>query len=348
MPPIYRDPKVVRRAATPFIKRKAKAKRKPKNYNKRLNNFQNKSRNMLQIRTLIPKEILVDIQYRTQIVFDTMGYSASAGQGCTGTIIRINLNKPTQGTTSGSTPANIVDVVQLGTPFTDPVFTRTNGSQLNLSSELDHYFDQYRKAVVVESNSKVRVAAIPNQKELGQYFVNSPAQGAQGASYPYDENHMPYLSVAEPSADGDMYVWSIKQKTTGQLSSAPVPDFHALRTEVPGIKMKNLRAYKDGHVGPGVMSSVSHTPRSTWAIKDWRDNIAECGFVKSNHIQPQLIKNAYHYVGICNVNTPLIGSKPARVKADIVVNFKCRFVDRANDPQGGDDPLPQPVHQTEL
>ena len=277
-----------------------------------------------------------------------MGYSASTGQGCTGTIIRINLNKPTQGNTLGSSPANLVDVVSLGSPFVDPVFTRTNSSQLNLSTELDPYFEQYRKAVVVESNSKVRVAAIPNQKELGQYFSNTDAQGTQGDAYPYASNHMPYLSVNEPTADGDMYVWSIKQKTTGQLTSSPVPSFHELRTAVPGLKMKNLRAYKDGHVGPGVMNSASHTPRSTWAIKDWRDNIAECGFVKSTNIQPNLIKNAYHYVGICNSDTPLIGDKPCRVKADIVVNYKCRFVDRANNPEGGDDPLPQPVHQTEL
>lgn len=329
-------------------RRRARARRKPKNYNKRLNNYQNKSRNMLQIRTLIPKEILVDIQYRTQIIFQTMGYSSSSGQGCTGTLIKINLNKPTQGNTLGSSPDELVTVVSLGSPFVAPVFVRTNGSQLTLASELDPYFEQYRKAVVVESNSKVRVAAIPNQKELGQYLSNTAAQGAQGDSYPYSANHMPYLSVNEPTADGDMYVWSIKQKTTGQLGVAPVPDFHELRTAVPGIKMKNLRAYKDGHVGPGVMNSVSHTPRSTWAIKDWRDNIAECGFVKSTGTQPSEIKNAYHYVGICNATTPLIGKKPCLVKADIVINYKCRFVDRSNNPEGGDDPLPQPVHQTEL
>ena len=347
MPPIKRK---TQRKITDYPKyfKKKVAKRKPKNYNKRLSNFQKNSRNMLQIRTLLPKEIVVDIQYRTQIIFDTMGYSTASGSGVTGTILRINLSKPTQGNTSGSSPANLVDVVSLGGTFVDPVFTRTNGSQLTLADELDDYFSQYRKAVVVASNSRVRVAAIPNQKELGQSFTNVAAQGAQGASYPYDENHMPYLSVSEATADGDMYVWSIKQKQTTLLTASPIPDFHKLRTAIPGMKMKNLRAYKDGHVSPGVLSSVGHTPRSTWAIKDWRDNIAECGFVKSTQIQPTLHKNAYHYVGICNTHTPLIGNKPARVKADIVINYKCRFVDRANDPAGGDEPLAQPVHQTEL
>ena len=86
---------------------------------------------MLQIRTLIPKEIVVDIQYRTQIIFDTMGYNSATGQGATGTIIRINLNNPTQGTGSMSAIANIVDVVSLGGTWTAPVFTRTNSSQLN-------------------------------------------------------------------------------------------------------------------------------------------------------------------------------------------------------------------------
>lgn len=343
MPPVKR-----RTTQTPFKRKRKVAKRKPKNYNKRLSNFQKNSRNMLQIRTLIPKEIVVDIQYRTQLIFDTMGYSSATGHGCTGTIIRINLNNPTQGTGFSSGVNNIVDVVSLGAPFTDPIFTRTNGSQLNLSSELDDYFSQYRKAVVVASNSKVRIAAIPNQKELGQWFVNEQAQGAQGDQYPYAQNHMPYTSVKGPAVNGDMYVWSVKQKTINNLTTGTLPDFHTLRTAVPGMKMKNLRAYKDGHVGPGVLNSVGHTPRTTWAIKDWRDNLNACGFNKSSQTRSNDMKSAYHYVGICNASTPLIGDKPARIKADIVVNFKCRFVDRSNDPEGGDDPLPQPVHHADL
>lgn len=345
MPPVKRL-KIVPKGT--FAKRKAKAKRKPKNYNKQLNNFQKGSRNMLQIRTLLPKELLVDIQYRTQLVFDTMGYSTASGAGATGTIIRINLNDPTHGTTGSSASNQLVDVVSIGGTYVDPVFTRTNSSQLTLANELDDYFTQYKKACVVASNSRVRVAVIPNQKELGQYFVNVPAQGAQGASYPYDENHMPYLSVADPDLNGDMYVWSIKQKGTGLLTSSPLPDFHKLRTGVPGMKMKNLRAYKNGTVSPGVLSSVSHSPSSTWSIRDWKDCMPQVGFRTSGASPPVDVKKAFHYVGICNTSTPLVGNKPCRVKADIVINYKCRFIDRANDPAGGDDPLAQPVHSEEL
>lgn len=347
MPPIRR-----KTTQTPFKKGrkpfKKNAKRKPKNYNKRLSNFQRGSRNMLQIRTLIPKEIVVDIQYRTQIIFETMGYNSVTGQGATGTIIRINLSSPTHGTTMSALPANLVDVVSLGGTWVDPVFTRTNSSQNTLANELDEYFSQYRKAVVVASNSKVRIAAIPNQRALGQSFYNASAQGSTGENYPYAANHMPYLAVREAKADGDMYVWSVKQKNTTQLTTSPVPNFHALRTSIPGIKMKNLRAYKDGHVGPGVMNSVGHTPRNSWAIKDWRDNIEQCGFRKSGVTQVDNIKKAFHYVGVCNTHTPLTNNAPALVKADIVVNYKCRFIDRANDPDGGDDPLPQPVHHADL
>lgn len=346
MPPIRRTKSGKLKVKKKYLK--SLAKRKPTNYNSGASNFQRGSRNMLQIRTLIPKEVVVDIQYRTQLIFETMGYNSATGQGATGTIIRISLNNPTNGNTTGSQATNIVDVVSLGGNWVDPVFTRTNASQINLSDDLDPYFDKYRKAVVVASNSKVRIAAIPNQKEVGQYFVNNDAAGSTGENYPYAQNHMPYLGVAEPSADGDMYVWSNKQKRTTLLTSSPVPDFHTLRTSIPGMKMKNLRVYKDGHVSPGVMSAVGHTPRNTWSIKDWRDNIAECGFVKSSINQPQLIKSAFHYVGVCNTHTPLIGNKPALVKADIVVNYKCRFIDRANDPAGEDQPLPQPVHQADL
>ena len=108
---------------------------------------------------------------------------------------------------------------------------------------------------------------------------------------------MPYLSVSDPTADGDMYVWSVKQKTTSNLTTSPIPDFHKLRTGIPGIKMKNLRAYRDGHSSPGVLCSLGHTPRRTWALKDWRDNLEECGFTKSTQQRSNSQKNAYHYVG---------------------------------------------------
>jgi hypothetical protein len=324
-----------------------KAQEPVRNFNKQqARNFQKKTNNMLQIRTLQPKEQLVSIQYKTFLVFDDMGYANTTGLGATGTIIRINLNNPTYGNAG-----NIVDVLNLGSNWTNPVFTRTNSTELNLKDKLNEYFDVYQKGVVISSNSQVRVKSRPNQKELGQYFDNEPAQGAQGDAYPYDENHMPYLKVNDGYLDGDSYVWSIKQRTQGQLidlSTQKTPDFHELQNDIPGMKMKQLTAFKNGTTSRAIQNSCRFTNKY-FGIKDWRDNIASVQFMPgmAADTPPANIndlKRAYHYVGVCNTSSPQILHRPQRVVAEIVVNYECLFLNRKNDVDGEDNPVPQVPH----
>lgn len=327
---------------------RSQARRPAKNYNKQKpRNFQTKTSNMLQIKTLTPKEQLVSIQYKTVLDISSMGYSTLTGKGATGTIIRINLANPTYGTAG-----NLVDVLDLGSLWVNPSFTRSN-SELNLSNQLTSFFDVYQKGVVVSSNSQVRIKSKPNQKLAAQSFENVAAQGTQGDAYPYDENHMPYLKVNEPTLDGDSYVWSVKQRKTGLLidtNTEETATYHQLTNDLPGIKMRQLTYNVGAKNDKSVLSSARFTPRF-FGLKDWRDNIAEVQFMPGMSGPPanfNQLKTAYHYVGICNRQTPLVSKKPQAVVAEITLNFDCLYFNRNNDYEGGDDPVPQVPHMGEL
>lgn len=330
---------------------RSKARRPARNYNKqRPRNFQTKTSNMLQIKTLTPKEQLVSIQYKTVLDISSMGYSNFAGKGATGTIIRINLANPTYGTSG-----NLVDVLDLGTSWVNPSFTRTN-SELNLASQLTPFFDVYQKGVVVNSNSQVRIKSKPNQKLIGpQVFYNAPAAGSTGENYPYAANHMPYIAVKDGTLDGDSYVWSVKQRKTGLLidtSTDETANYHQLTNDLPGIKMRQLTYNAGAKNDKAVLSSARFTPKF-FGVKDWRDNIAEVQFMKGMDAggppaNLNQIKTAYHYVGICNRQTPLVDKKPQAVVAEITLNFDCLYFNRNNDYEGGDAPVPQVPHMGEL
>lgn len=354
MPPVRRPIKSARtRAKTGKkffrVKKKGKAVR---NFNRSVQNYQRKTNNMLKIRTLIPKELRVGIQYKTTLVFSSMGYG---GSGCIANLIKINLSDPIQGNTATNvgTAGNIVDVVSLGGNYVDPSFIRTNATQLNLKDELDPYFDQYKKCIVTSSNSNVRIVARPNQYQLSQYYTNVPAQGAQpggsAQNYNWDENHPQLLQTNDPTLDGEMYVSSIKQRNTLGLhpttNNGETPTFHELQTATPGLKMRRLTV-KPQSSSKGIMNVAKYTPKYT-GIKDWRDNLTELG-VRVSGGTKTMTKPAFHYVAIHNRQPATATLKPANVVAEITVNYNVRFLDRANDFEGGDDPIPQPVHSQEL
>ncbi|AXH77761.1 MAG: putative capsid protein [Cressdnaviricota sp.] len=325
------------------LARRRRARRPVRNYNKQSSNYQRKALNMLQIKTLVPKELTVGIQYKTTITINTMGFGPALNTSGTATILRIALNAPTKGV-NGS----IVDLLSLGGGFTAPVFTRSN-PDLTLAPKLNNFFEQYGKGIVTSSNAKVRVVPRPNQK-LGQSFVNAPAAGSTGENYPYAANHMPYLSVVESEIDGQSYVWSLKTKQTGLLQdgvSGPTPSYHEMQNDIPGMKMSQLKSYANGTSSAPVMSTGGFTPKF-FGIKDWRDNLSKLKFAKSGTTDPAEILRSYFYVGVCNRHPAFQTSKPQNVDFEVTVNYNCRFLQRKGDVQGGDDPIPEPVHSAEL
>lgn len=354
MPPIRRQTRLTdkRYKKKGFVVRRKKKGRAVRNFNRSVQNYQRKSSNMLKIRTLIPRELRVGIQYKTTLVFSSMGYG---GTGCIANLIKINLSDPIQGNAAENTGTAqaIVDVVSLGGNYVDPSFIRTNATQLNLKDELDPYFDQYKKCIVTSSNSNVRIVSRPNQFKLQQWQSNTPAQGAQpggsAQNYNWDENHPQLLTSNDPTLDGEMYVSSIKQRNTLGLhplsNNGETPSFHELQTSTPGLKMRRLTATPN-YSSKGVMNVAKYTPKYT-GIKDWRDNITELGVRQSNATKT-MSKPAFHYVAIHNRQPATALLKPATVVAEITVNYNVRFFDRANDFEGGDDPIAQPVHGEEL
>lgn len=351
MPPIRRKTakrKMVKKSSQ--TRRRNIARRPVRNYNRQSGNFQRKSLNMLQIKTLTPKELQVGIQYKTVISVSSMGYGASGNLSGTNTILRLSLNNPCKGVAGNN---SIVDILSLGGTHTDPVFTRTN-SELSLNSQLQQYFEQYGKAVVTSANAKVRVLSKPNQHKLGQWFNNIDAQGAQpggGAqNYDWDENHPQLLNVNEPNIDGQSFVWSVKTRSTGLLQQAPggdTPTYHELQTAIPGMKMKALTAYRDGHSTAPIMCNASFTPRF-FGTRDWRDNLQKQQFRKSGTNEPDVVNRAYFYVGVCNRQPAVSTLKPQNVDFEVTVNYNCRYIQRANDVDGLDEPIPIPVHGEEL
>lgn len=331
---------------------KRNAKKAPRNFNRRGQTFASKSSQMVRLRTLQPPELLVSAQYRQTIYFSDMGY-AGGGTPC---LLRIRLDNPTG---AGGVPGsrfNVVDVVSFGGAHVAPAFTRSNSDRG--VTDLDQYFDAYRKACVTSSNAKVRICGVINQKQLGQNFVNVSAQGAQGDSYPYDENHMPYLSIAEASRDGELSVWGVKQKTVNLLhqqgpGNDETPTLNEMKTKIPGVRMKQLRCFKDGHASTPVMLNASHTPASTWGLQKgggWRDNIKQIQVYPSTTVSSGFAddkKDSLFYVGVCNNFPSTVGMRPALVRAEVVVNYRVRFIDRINA-YGENDPLPIPEAHTEL
>ena len=359
MPPIRRSarkagkPKGFWKGSTSNRKpAKRNAKRAPRNFNRRNQTFAGKASNMIRLRTLQPPELLVSAQYRQTIFFQSMG----VGGGGTPCLLRIRLDNPTGAGGVAGQRYNVVDVVSYGGAHVPPVFTRSNAERG--VTDLDQYFDIYRRACVTSSNAKVRICGVINQKKVAPTFYNASAQGSTGENYPYDTNHMPYLAVKDAELDGELSVWAVKQKTQNQLHSQgagndETPSLWETKTQIAGMRMKQLRCFADGHASTPVLMSGSHTPAGTWGIQKgggWRDNIQQIQVYPSQYTSANfdnLKKDSLFYVGICNNQPATANYGPALVRAEIVVNYRVRFIDRKND-YGHNEPVPIPEAHTEL
>lgn len=307
-----------------------------RHYNQSLNTAKNTSR-LLKIRTLLPKEINLSLQYRQQLIFANHGTAPSPGVN-TPTLIKINLLDPAAHVDAAN--AGIVTVIAYGGATTSPIFTTQNPDP-NLSAILTEYSDKYEKIYVTGSQCKVRVQPVANQL-LGQYFSNVDAQGAQNDGYPFDENHPPYMKVNAPQLDGEVYVWGVKQRSEGNLyANNNGLTMHQVRTELPGVQMKKVTAFANGTSTKAVQLTSKYTPKFL-GIKDVKDNISMVeinadGTARTN----QDARNSYFYVGIMNRTGSTQAKKVALQVVDIVVNYNVKYLNRSNDPVEGDDPLPQ-------
>lgn len=326
-------------------KRTAKQKAALTKYNKQILSRAINSNRLLGTATLLPKELSLSVQYRQLITFTTSGHSTAGGGMYSPLLVKINLLDPCAAVTANS--AGCVTVINYGGATVPPLHHVLN-PDANLKTELQEYDKYYDTVVVTGSQSKVRIQGVANQHKLMPFPVNVPGQGSQGDGNSYGTNYMPYQLLQTPTLDGENYIWSVKQRSEGQLvTNNNGLNLHEIRTKIPGIKMKKHNVYGNGTTSKAVIHSQTYTPKYL-GIKDWRDNLTKIKFNVDGETAGNHTENAFHYIGVTNRVPSTAALEPARVFMDVLVNYNVRYIGRKNDPASGDPALPRARHQGEL
>lgn len=338
-----RDDRPPRGRAAAARRQSAKKYKKVRHY-KTKGNSGRKSNALIPIRTLLPKEVTVGIQFRQVIQFASMGYSTVSGGQFSPTLIKVNLLDPCA--KIGADSNGIVTVLGYGSPAVNPVYSLLN-PQTNLATELLEYGEnKYDKACVISSSASVRVQGTANQT-LGKYLANVPGQGHQGEGNGYGSNYPPHLNVQSANKDGELYIWSVRQRSTGNLmDNGQGLNIHEVRTTLPGAKMRKHNCYQNGTTSKAVTMTSSYTPKFL-GIKDWRDNLNKIAIQPDGADRNGQAKDCFMYLGIGNRFGNTQNQQPATVSIEISCNYNVRFLQRTNDPKGGDEPLAVP-HSGEL
>lgn len=335
------------RAGRAAANKRAKARRqKIKNYTSKRNNAGRKSNALIPIRTLLPKEITVGIQYRQVIQFATQGYNTLPGGLFSPTLLKVNLLDPC--VPVGPDSNGIITVLNYGGTSSAPVYSLLNPA-VNLATELHEYgSNKYDKCVVIGSSAQIRVQGNANQT-LGKYLANVPSQGTNTEGSSWGSNYPPYVTVQDSNKDGELYIWSVRQRSAGQLiDNNQGLSIHEVRTKVPGAKMRKHNCYQNGTTSKAVTMTSKYAPKFL-GIKDWRDNLNKVS-IETDGSTPRNIdaKDCFMYLGVANKFGNTQGNQPATVTMEISCDYQVRFLQRTNDPDGGDDPLAAPVHSGEL
>lgn len=319
--------------------RLARKKAALKNYNKQIRASAYNSNRLLGIKTLLPKELNMSVQYRELITFTTSGHGTGVGGLYSPLLLRINLLDPCVAT--GPTSGGIITVISYGGATVAPIHHRLN-PEANLRTVLTQYADKYDTAVVTGSQSKVRIQGVANQHKLGIWPQNIAGQGDPSGGY--GSNYPPHLYMQQPTLDGELYCWSVKQRSAGQLvTNNQGLNLMEVRTKVPGMKLKKHNCYQNGTTSKAVIHSSRYSPKFL-GIQDWRDNLEKIEFNVDGTSRSGFAENAFQYIGITNRVPSSQALEPGRVFMDVVVNYNVRFMQRKNDPAAGDDALPSAKH----
>jgi len=308
--------------------------------------------NMLAIRTLQPKELMITIPYRQTIFYSDMG-AIPTGSGATwdgryylcGNGLIVNMTDPLR------------DIVKRPFPvgYTGVADGQTTNPADDLSPELDEKFDGFERMQVIASTCTIQATQLPNQYKLSQYDGEINAQGRQyygpqsnsggvGGSVLWQDNHQPYQAPLLPNLNGNVYAACVKHRDLAAAApdqTLPITSIgatlHKLKTEVPGMQMKNLTCMPT--TTKSVKFTSTYTAKSSLGIKDYRDNEPILSFSKT--MPPQ--RMAHTSFGLFNEQPPKIpvpnGSNPPvewkthkcpLFKVEILVNYKILMLRRKN------------------
>ncbi|AJP36365.1 putative capsid protein [Avon-Heathcote Estuary associated circular virus 6] len=300
--------------------------------------------NTIALTTLSRKQENLSISYREMLEFNDMG----GDNGSTPCLIRVNLNNPVIGGATPTGPDTIVSVVgNLKTGATDPTFIpHSYENKRNLSDRLAEYFSIYRTAIV--TSAEVTVVCTPKLNQLNGMTGNNrsivPFTQNRASEDPAVAGQATYLYQHNANAMPQVEVWSIRQQNQGQLTSAAAgsPPLETLKQGIPGMRMTRLNVVPNST--KGVTYKMSYTPKSMYAISDWKDN-KKVLKIFNNAVKNPDQKEAYMYVGIAgrfqglDPVASLANMGLPHFNVEVKVKYNINFSERYNI-DGNNEPVP--------
>lgn len=280
------------RKRRPVIRRRRIAKKtyKPKGTT-------SKRTGLFKIQTLQPKEIFISIPYNQTFYYTNMG----ARQGFVVPLhFSVNMNNPIA--------QNIILQNASGTGASyDPVYTQEN-TNLNLHTVLQPYWSKHARAIVTSSSCKIQWTQELNQYKLDQWYNNIIPVGVHGGttSNNYSSNHDGRLQIMDPVLDGDVYVSQVKSTTATSSSQSPyvtATTLLKLKTEVPGMQMRNLKCRKD--TSKGCLLKSTYTPQRAFEIRDLKDNLDKFNFSVDASGNPSMPGKQAYQNSACHTRVPI-------------------------------------------
>lgn len=316
------------KSRAPKKARRVTVSKRPKRYvSSRKNRY-----GIIPITTLQPKQLMITVPYRQTLFFTDMGMvPTSAGSATEGPFklcsnsLYIDMVNPRA--------TQIISLVEGSGSTGQPVAVTTNPS-FNLTTEIDPYFSGHAQAMVLASTATIKVTQLPNQYKLSQFGKNDPGVGNQGGTDSWTAAYPPNQAAAVPTLDGNVYIAMVKKRnmTTFPDPTAPIgadnATLHKLKTEVPGMVMRNIACTPQSQ--KSVTLTSTYTPRSFLGVSDVRDNQANLSFSSSS---PPNAK-CHTTMGIFNAFEPNeeLDKRlaPPLFKVECVVNYKIALTKRKN------------------
>lgn len=307
------------------------------------------NQNVIMLKTLSNKQENLSISYRETFDFTNMGGKA----GSTPCLIRVSMNDPFRGGVAPIPANGICSVVgSLKTGSIDPLFTRhAYRDTYNLEDRLTTYASEYRTCVVTSSEVIFNVRPKLNQvwnnssnKSIVPYLINRE-------SVPGSGNFDIIQTSVKPSASGDLYVWSVRQRAQNQLHNSldGTPSLETLKQGIPGVRMSKLNVTPTSV--KGVKFRLKYTPKSQFEIKDWKDNKQFLRCLDGNKTTPVTpnasLKDSYAYLGIGgringvdpDPDVGGLGIGLANCIVEVEVKYNLHFSERFNI-DGNNEPTP--------
>jgi hypothetical protein len=207
----------------------------------------------------------------------------------------------------------------------------------NLANVVAPFFNEYSRAVVLNSKSKVVWTQVPNQLGFEQRLYNQPLPSGETESN---------LAVLEPTIDGTVYFTQCRSTTADSTSDMPLhnaTNLYDLKNRTPGISMRRLQCSK--YSNKGMTQMATYNPKTAFNYKDIKDNLEALQFQTGQNP----LRGAYNTCAI-NKYVPVSPTNPKQIplfEAEVLVNYNIEFY-RRNNHIGSNNAIPITPHHGDL